>query len=976
MNALKKILGIIILMTIILIPQEGIAQFESVPFSVEYEGDGNNHSILLPIAIPPETPVGVDVTFNFSVVYEVMPYGDSWTSEVSFSMTSSDGDTIVPTTGPNLPGSSDNNIPIFGAVDGTYIINIDDVSGGFYINVQDNFDNTELDGHFSGFMEYTLSFPCVAGTPCDDGNPNTINDQLDDNCNCIGTPVLCEIVASASPPFCNDNGTPADPSDDTYTFEVTVINDTGTSFNDDMGNNNQSYGSVISYGPFPVLGGDITITFSDAENAGCMTTVTVSPPVDCPNNVSPPDIQPHPNITPNDNCGETNDVYGDVLSDVLPLHFRLFTCPDDTPSPPDVSPHFDENGEPSIPGMTLLPDADIQTTSAIPSTTFCIENLAPGRYYLLVWNDFLKYDIECFVVPPKLEVVGPIIVPQDKTGKKHNAYLFVKGGVKPYKYSFYKCPEDTPDDFQPDVNTDGTPDLSGMIEIQQEHVEYNGFLCIQNLDAGRHYVLIQDSAGRWKWICIETPKELKATLEDFVPTWLGDTRIYIDVCGGEPDYKFNLFTCPEPAPDELPTPEYAADGTLVVEGMTEVPGFTYTQVTPERICIDLPPGTYYLLVRDSGGRCTWVCIDIPVVEPLDAELFGEMIPIGCDYIRLYVRVKGGVPPYNFQPYTCPDPDAPLPDPTFPDGHPSVPMDPFHDYEWEQVDPNTFCFTFPRDLKNIYILFWGQALCWDWICLDFDDVPIPPGWGGYCDAQGQDTSKGWIEHVSFCDISNTSGNDGGYGNYTTAVAEVAAGQTQQIVLTPQFSSLNIDVRWYVWIDFNQDNTFGFNELVVKSPYSSTAVPAAVAIPSDAVPGATRMRVKMVIGKSLLVNPCGNFRRGEVEDYTVNISGGNGAAAPPFTTFKRNLSDTDLAIKVFPNPVREQATIEFELTDASPVTLVVTDANGRPLNTLIDNERMPKGTHQVTFNRINLPTGIYYCTLKTEETIHTKQMTLIQ
>lgn len=790
-------LSIAILAMVILIPQETIAQYESVPFSIEYDGDGNHHSILLPIAIPPETPPG-EVTFNFTVHYEIIPYGESWTSEVSFSMTSSSGDTILSTMGPNLPGSSDDNVPIIGVVNGTYTTTIDDIGGGFYINVQDNFNNPEIDGQFFGFMEYAIPFPCVVGTPCDDNDPNTTNDQLDVNCNCMGTVV-----------------------------------------------------------------------------------------------VTPPEIQQPLNIIPNDNCGETNNVYGDVLSDVLPLHFRLFSRPDGTPLPPDAAPDFDINGEPSIPGMTLLTNVEIPSTQATPSTTFCIENLPPGRYYLLVWDGlFYNYDIECFIVPPALEVTGPAIVPQDKTGKKHNAYLFAEGGVEPYRYRFYECPDSTVGDFQPETNADGSPDLSGMTEIEQEHVAYNGFLCIQNVDEGRHYVLIEDSAGRWKWICYETPKELQATLEDFIPAWEGDTRVYVDVCGGEPDYHYDLFICPDPAPDVLPAPEYAADGTPIVAGMTHLTDYPYTQVTSERICLDLPPGIYYLLVRDSGGRCKWVCIDIPVVEPLETELL-EIVPFDCEHIRVYVRVTGGLPPYNHLPYTCPYPGTTPPAPTFPDGLPHVPdMEPFPDYEWQQNDPNTFCFTFPKDLENIYILFWGQAFCWDWVCIDFDDVPMPDCPNEYCIPVGQNSSVSWIEQVTFCDINNPSGNDGGYINYTSMIGNVVAGQTQHIFLDAQFNQLQVGVRWYVWIDFNQDNIFDANERVVNYQGGVTPIFAPITIPADATFGQTRMRVKMVTGRSLGANPCANNECGEVEDYTVNISSGTGLVAPPSGFGNPNLYDMDL------------------------------------------------------------------------------------
>jgi len=46
---------------------------------------------------------------------------------------------------------------------------------------------------------------CIpAGTTCDDGNPNTINDVQDGNCNCVGTPTTCEILTDNS----FDNGGP------------------------------------------------------------------------------------------------------------------------------------------------------------------------------------------------------------------------------------------------------------------------------------------------------------------------------------------------------------------------------------------------------------------------------------------------------------------------------------------------------------------------------------------------------------------------------------------------------------------------------------------------------------------------------------------------------------------------------------------------------------------------------------------------
>ncbi len=63
------------------------------------------------------------------------------------------------------------------------------------------------------FGTYELRTSCVpcppAGTSCDDNDPNTINDQEDGNCNCIGTPVITGNIAcnTNTPPTIDGDGT-------------------------------------------------------------------------------------------------------------------------------------------------------------------------------------------------------------------------------------------------------------------------------------------------------------------------------------------------------------------------------------------------------------------------------------------------------------------------------------------------------------------------------------------------------------------------------------------------------------------------------------------------------------------------------------------------------------------------------------------------------------------------------------------------
>lgn len=70
--------------------------------------------------------------------------------------------------------------------------------------------------------------------------------------------------------------------------------------------------------------------------------------------------------------------------------------------------------------------------------------------------------------------------------------------------------------------------------------------------------------------------------------------------------------------------------------------------------------------------------------------------------------------------------------------------------------------------------------------------------------------------------------------------------------------------------------------------------------------------------------------------------------------------DIQLSNYPNPFVDNTTIEFILSKKSPVLLQILDESGRLTETLI-NDNMVAGKHQITFNRKNLPSGIYYCNL---------------
>lgn len=93
----------------------------------------------------------------------------------------------------------------------------------------------------------------------------------------------------------------------------------------------------------------------------------------------------------------------------------------------------------------------------------------------------------------------------------------------------------------------------------------------------------------------------------------------------------------------------------------------------------------------------------------------------------------------------------------------------------------------------------------------------------------------------------------------------------------------------------------------------------------------------------------------------------------------LSDTPHKISLeqnFPNPFNPTTNINYTLAEPSSVQLDVFNIQGQKVATLLQNERVGAGTHQVTFDASALSSGIYMYRLKTATQTLTRQMVLIK
>ncbi|MFC5194067.1 GEVED domain-containing protein [Bizionia hallyeonensis] len=150
---------------------------------------------------------------------------------------------------------------------------------------------------------------------------------------------------------------------------------------------------------------------------------------------------------------------------------------------------------------------------------------------------------------------------------------------------------------------------------------------------------------------------------------------------------------------------------------------------------------------------------------------------------------------------------------------------------------------------------------------------------YCSASGNTSYDTGITGVTFNTINNigTSANNA-YTNYTMQSTIVTLGNNYNLGVVINIDGA-VDVYTRAWIDWNQNGSFNDSgeqyELGMDTNTSSsidlnTATansPINIEVPTDAVLGATRMRVFTQYNN--LPTSCATGNSGEVEDYTINV-----------------------------------------------------------------------------------------------------------
>ncbi|WP_415831446.1 GEVED domain-containing protein, partial [Flavobacterium terrigena] len=247
---------------------------------------------------------------------------------------------------------------------------------------------------------------------------------------------------------------------------------------------------------------------------------------------------------------------------------------------------------------------------------------------------------------------------------------------------------------------------------------------------------------------------------------------------------------------------------------------------------------------------------------------------------------------------------------------------------------------------------------------------------YCISNGN-TANEFINRVQIGTINNLSGNNSGYGNFTSMSTSVNLGSLVSISISAGWVNSSYAEAFNVWIDYNKNGSFESNELVYsKSKSKAATVSGSFTIPTSALTGTTRMRVSMKYN----ANPsaCEVFTRGEVEDYSINIVNGGivktsdvsteseteevDVEVKETATLNTNKNEVEeLSYKLYPNPVKDGVMYFSGLTNNSSYKIF--NQMGQELaQGTIENDMI---------NVSSLTTGIYFVQVTNNSAVGVKR-----
>ncbi len=233
----------------------------------------------------------------------------------------------------------------------------------------------------------------------------------------------------------------------------------------------------------------------------------------------------------------------------------------------------------------------------------------------------------------------------------------------------------------------------------------------------------------------------------------------------------------------------------------------------------------------------------------------------------------------------------------------------------------------------------------------------------CIAKGLCATYEWINRIEMGSIDNTSGKDGGYGDYSNLVTNHNKGQKVYFKLHPGFQGSKYKEYWRIFVDWNNDGDFNdYKECVYqgKGKYKKSGN---FKVPNFAAAGNLRVRVVMKWGG--YAGPCSIFSYGEVEDYTIVVNNATGASSKMASNNNdgNNFTEDGPSINqelfnLYPNPVFSGGEMTLDLRSATEEEVKISIASATGQIVFTQNAQLREGLNSLSIKPGDLSAGAYF------------------
>ena len=343
---------------------------------------------------------------------------------------------------------------------------------------------------------------------------------------------------------------------------------------------------------------------------------------------------------------------------------------------------------------------------------------------------------------------------------------------------------------------------------------------------------------------------------------------------------------------------------------------------------NLVAGTYSCTITDDNDCMINANTSITSPDEMIVQLTGDNADAGMNNGKGSISILGGVPTYDYQ---------------WSNGVSGA--------EVADLAPGTYFIT-ATDNNDCQLL--GS------LTIEEEEAII------YCNAYGENSDAEWIDQVNLGTLVNTSGNNGGYGDFSMITTELIQGDVVTANLIPGYSNTSYLEYWRIYIDYNIDGDFFDPEELVAEGTAAGIMALNFVVPEITNPGTTRIRITM--SRDLPGYYCELFATGEVEDYSVKISD----MSIPVDESASGISSSSVCLT--PNPAADLVTLSFDADQQGETWLTMTDELGRRISSR--QLQYSQGRNETLIPLTTLPSGVYFVSLNIAKSQLTTKLVVIR